>query len=467
MRFRIEKDDLGERQVPAEAYYGIQTLRSRENFQISKRPISRQMIKGLATVKKAAAKANYDAGYISKDVCNAIGLACDEILNGRLHGQFITDLVQGGAGTSMNMNANEVIANRANEMLGSEKGKYDKVHPINHVNFCQSANDVVPTAGKIATYRLSKKLIVEMKKLVNAYYDKAKEYENVITISKTHLLDSVPMTFGQLFNALASSVERDIKKIEYAMSSLLEINIGGTVIGTGLNADTTYYKKVAKYISQYTGENFKQAKNMVDATRHLDAFAWLSSAIKTFALNINKHATDLRLMDAVFNSIILPKVQPGSTINPGKINPVIPEMIHQVVLYMQGNDLTICNAVANGDMELNVNLPIILACLFENINFIRRAVRTLREKAIEGLVVIEKKDKIIESDSIITALLPVLGYDVCSEVTTKANEENKSVIDVVLELGLLSKEKAEEIFTHEKIISKGIINITSSEDDEE
>lgn len=467
MRFRIEKDDLGERQVPAEAYYGIQTLRSRENFQISKRPISRQMIKALATVKKAAAKANYDAGFISKEVCNAIGLACDEILNGRLHGQFITDLVQGGAGTSMNMNANEVIANRANEMLGSEKGRYDKVHPINHVNFCQSANDVVPTAGKIATYRLSKKLIVEMKKLANAYYDKAKEYENVMTISKTHLLDSVPMTFGQLFNALGSSVERDIKKIEFAMTSLLEINLGGTVIGTGLNADTTYYKKVAKYVSQYTGEAFKQAKNMVDATRHLDAFAWLSSAIKTFALNINKHATDLRLMDTAFNSIILPKVQPGSTIDPGKINPVIPEMVNQVVLYMQGNDITICNAVANGDMELNVNLPIILACLFENINFIRRAIRTLRERAIEGLAVVEKKDKIIESDSIITALLPILGYDVCSEVTRKAQEEQKSVIDVVLEMELLTKEKVKEIFTHEKIISRGIINIAPTHDDED
>lgn len=458
MRFRIEKDDLGEKQVPAEAYYGIQTLRSKENFEIAKRPISRQMIKGLALVKKAAAYANFDAGYITKDVCEAISLACDEILNGRLHGQFITDLVQGGAGTSMNMNANEVIANRANEMLGSEKGKYDKVHPINHVNFCQSANDVVPTAGKIATVRLTKKLLVEMKKLANAYYDKASKYKDIVTISKTHLLDNVPISFGQIFNALGNSVERDIKKIEIALNSIYEINLGGTVVGTGLNADTTYVKKVVKYINQYAGEDFYQAKNLIDSTRHLDCFAWLSSAVKSFSLNINKHASDLRLMESVFKTIKLPNVQPGSTINPGKHNPVIPEMVNQVVLYMAGNDLTICNSVSFGEMELNVNLPIILACLFENLNFIRRAIRTLREKAIEGLEVIEPKTDIIKNNAIITALLPVLGYDICTEVTKIAQDQNKSVIDVVIEMNLLSADKVNEIFTTERIISTGIIN---------
>ena len=458
MRFRLEKDDLGERRVPAEAYYGIQTLRSKENFQISKRPISRQMIKGLAIVKKAAAYANFDAGYISKEICEAISLACDEILNGRLHGQFITDLVQGGAGTSMNMNANEVIANRANEMLGSEKGKYDKVHPINHVNFCQSANDVVPTAGKIATIRLTKKLLVEMKKLANAYYSKAQKYKNVVTISKTHLLDNVPITFGQIFTSLGSSVERDIKKVEAALSNVLEINLGGTVVGTGLNADTTYFKKVIKYIVQYAGEDFYQAKNLVDSTRHLDCFSWLSSALKNFSLNINKHANDLRLMDSVFKTIKLPHVQPGSTINPGKNNPVIPEMVNQVVLYMAGNDLTIANAVGAGEMEFNVNLPIILACLFENLNFIRRAIRALREKAIEGLEVIESNKDVIQNNSIITAFLPILGYDICSEVVRVSQENGKSVIDVIIDMNLLTVEKVNEIFTKENITSTGIIN---------
>ena len=397
MKFRIEKDDLGELQVPAEVYYGIQTLRSKENFQISKRPISRQMIKGLATVKKAAAKANHDAGYLTKSVCDAICLSCDEILNGRLHGQFVTDLIQGGAGTSMNMNANEVIANRANEMLGSEKGRYDKVHPIDHVNFSQSANDVVPTAAKIATIRLTKKLLVEMKKLANAYHDKAIEFADCLTISKTHLLDSVPITFGQIFSAMANSVERDMKKIDFAMNGLLEINLGGTLVGTGINASAIYYKKIIKYIVSFTGEDFYQSKNMVDSSRNLDAFAWLSASVKTFALNVNKMANDLRLMATVYKSVILPNVQPGSTTNPGKDNPVIPEMVQQVVYYMEGNDLTISRGVSAGEMELNVNLPIILACLFENLNFIRRAIRTLLVKTLEGLIAISKEAAILSS----------------------------------------------------------------------
>lgn len=463
MRFRIEKDDLGERRVPAEAYYGIQTLRSKENFQISKRPISRQMIKGLATVKKAAAKANFDAGFIKKDVSDAISLACDEILNGRLHGQFITDLVQGGGGTSMNMNANEVIANRANEMLGSEKGKYDLVHPINHVNFSQSANDVVPTAGKIATVRLTKKLLVEMKKLANAYYDKANKYKNVLTVSKTHLLDSVPITFGQIFNALGSSVERDMKKIEFALSSLLEVNLGGTVIGTGLNADLTYSKKIIKYIVQFTGEDFYQAKNLIDNSRHLDAFVWLSSAVKAFALNVQKSANDFRLMETLIKSISVPSVQPGSTINPGKNNPVILEMVNQVVFYMEGNDLTISRAVGAGELEFNINLPIILACLFENLNFIRRAIRTLREKAIEGLEVFEAKKEIIQSSAMITAFLPTLGYDLCQEVVSVATKNKKSIIEVIKELNILTEEQISSLFNDTNITSPGIIGEVKKE----
>jgi len=443
VKFRIEKDELGELQVPAEAYYGIQTLRAKKNFEITKRPISRQMIKGLAVVKKAAAKANVDAGFITKDVGEAITLSCDELLNGRLHGQFITDLLQGGAGTSMNMNANEVIANRANEMLNSEKGKYDKVHPINHVNFCQSTNDVVPTAGKIATIRLTKKLLVEMKKLTNAYYEKAAEFKDVVTISKTHLLDSSLITFGQIFNALAHSVERDVKKIEQAMVTLYEINLGGTVSGTGINAGITYSKKVIKYLAQFTGEEFYQAKDLVDSTRHLDGFAWLSSAVKTFALNLNKTANDFRLMSTVYKSITLPNIMPGSSFTPGKFNPVIPEMVNQVVYYIEGNDLTICRAVSEGEMEFNVNLPIILACLFENLNFVRRAIRSLREKSIEGLQVIDIQDEYKESNAVITSFLPLLGYDMCQQIYATSVLENKTILKVIQEQGILSDEQVQ------------------------
>ncbi|MDD4212947.1 MAG: lyase family protein [Bacilli bacterium] len=448
MKFRIEKDELGELQVPAEAYYGIQTLRSKNIFEIAKRPISRQMIKGLAVVKKAAAKANVDAGFITKEVGEAIALSCDELLNGRLHGQFITDLVQGGAGSSMNMNANEVIANRANEMLKSEKGKYDKVHPINDVNFCQSSNDVVPTAGKIATIRLTKKLLVEMKKLINAYYDKAEAFKDVVTIGKTHLLDSSLITFGQIFNALAHSVERDAKKIEQAMNTLYEINLGGTVSGTGINAGAIYSKKVLKYLNQFSGEEFYQAKDLVDSTRHLDGFAWLSSAVKTFALNLNKVANDMRLMATVYKSITLPHIMPGSSFSPGKFNPVVPEMVNQVVYYIEGNDLTICRSVSEGEMEFNVNLPIILACLFENLNFVRRAIRTLREKAIEGLETIDIQEEYKESNAVITTFLPLLGYEMCEQIYSTSVKENKTILKVIEERGILTSEQIQELLFH-------------------
>lgn len=444
MRFRIERDELGELQVPAEAYYGIHTLRSRQNFQISKRPICRQMIKALATVKKAAAHANRDAGLISKEICDAITLSCNEILNGRLHGQFITDLIQGGAGTSMNMNANEVIANRANEMLGSEKGKYDKVHPTDHVNLSQSANDVVPTAGKIATIRLTKKLIVEMKKLAHAYYDLADKYQNVLTLGKTHLLDNVPITFGKIFSSLGSSVERDIKKIESAMTTLLEISLGGASIGTSTNVHPIYVNKVVDYICEFTNEKFYRSKNPIDTTRHLDSFAWLSSAIKVFALNVNKAANDLRLMSTAFKSIKIPELQSGSVALPGKINPVVPEMVNQVVFYMEGNDLTICRAVASGEMELNVNLPIILACLFENLNYIRRAIRTLRERVLEGLEVIEVQD-IKNSSAIISMFIPILGYEKCNEIVQLAKEQGKTVLQIIQEKKYLTDAKINEL----------------------
>ena len=246
MKFRIEKDELGTKEIPKEAYYGIQTLRSKENFDIVQKPISRGMIKGLAIVKKAAAKANLDAGLISKEVSDAICLSCDEILNGRLHGQFITDLIQGGAGTSINMNANEVIANRANEMMGGKKGEYNFVHPIDHVNLSQSTNDVIPTAGKIASIKQTKKLLVEMKKLANAYGALEKKYKNVVVVSKTHLQDSVLITFGQIFKAIKHSVERDMKNIENCIQELLEVNLGGTLVGTGVSADPKYSKNIIR-----------------------------------------------------------------------------------------------------------------------------------------------------------------------------------------------------------------------------
>lgn len=445
MKTRIEKDELGQRQVPYEAYYGIQTLRSKENFDIAKRPISRQMIKGLAIVKKACAYANFDAGLINREVLSVISLSCDEIFNGRLHGQFITDLVQGGAGISMNMNANEVIANRANEMLGYEKGSYNPVHPIDTLNLNQSNNDVVPTAGKIASIFLTKRLLVEMKKLANVYDDLADKYNSVMTVGLTHLQASVPVSYGELFRALKHSVERDAKRISQAMNNLLEVNLGGNIIGNGANTDVKFSKKVIKYLAEFSGEDFYQSKNMIDCTRSMDAFAYLSSTVKAFTLNLQKNVNDLKLLTCCYDRASLPEVQAGSFVNLGKINPVVLEMVSQVVFYMEGNDLTISRATQAGEMEFNVNIPIILACLFENLNFIRRCIRTLREKCLEDLVVYGASKEELFETRLLSYFKNKLGYDKTIEIHHKAIEENKKFSEIIIENQYLSDIEIEKL----------------------
>lgn len=461
MRYRIERDSLGERQVPAEAYYGIETLRGKENFEITKRGICRQLIKALAIVKKAAAKANIDAGNISEKVGKAIMLACDEILNGRLQGQFVTDLIQGGAGTSINMNANEVIANRANELLGGRKGDYDFVHPNDHVNFGQSTSDVIQTAGKIAVVKQLKKLQVELKKLYNSYLDKAEEFKDVIKTGRTHLQEALPITLGQEFYAYASALNRDIKRIDTAIDALLEVNLGGTAIGTGLNANEKYCKKVILHLSKFSGEDVRIAKNLIDATRNLDAFGYASSMLKLLAIDLSKTASDLRLMASSgpngFNEIILPNVQPGSSIMPGKFNPVIPEVVNQVCFYVMGLDVTVTKAIEAGQLELNVFEPLILMSLFEEITTLRRAARTFNNLAITDLKVNPNlKYHIDNSVFLITALTPHIGYDTACSIVNEAMKENKTIKEIVLEKGLLSNSLIDEILNNRDITSSGI-----------
>lgn len=461
MRYRIERDSLGERQVPAEAYYGIETLRGKENFEITKRGICRQLIKALAIVKKAAAKANIDAGNISEKVGKAIMLACDEILNGRLHGQFVTDLIQGGAGTSINMNANEVIANRANELLGGRKGDYDFVHPNDHVNFGQSTSDVIQTAGKIAVVKQLKKLQVELKKLYNSYLDKAEEFKDVIKTGRTHLQEALPITLGQEFYAYASALNRDIKRIDTAIDALLEVNLGGTAIGTGLNANEKYCKKVILHLSKFSGEDVRIAKNLIDATRNLDAFGYASSMLKLLAIDLSKTASDLRLMASSgpngFNEIILPNVQPSSSIMPGKFNPVIPEVVNQVCFYVMGLDVTVTKAIEAGQLELNVFEPLILMSLFEEITTLRRAARTFNNLAITDLKVNPNlKYHIDNSVFLITALTPHIGYDTACSIVNEAMKENKTIKEIVLEKGLLSNSLIDEILNNRDITSSGI-----------
>ncbi len=453
MRYRIEKDSLGELKVPAEVYYGIQTLRSKDNFDITKRGICRQMIKALVIVKKAAAKANNDADLLDDKVTKNIVLACDEILNGRLHGQFVTDLIQGGAGTSMNMNANEVIANRANEMMGGRRGLYEYVHPLDHVNKSQSANDVIPTAGKIAVIKQIKKTLTELKKLHNAFIDKAKEFGDHVIMGRTHLQEATPIKLSQEFNAYASALNRDIKRLESCIDSLSEVNMGATIIGTSINTNQKYLKKIIYYLNKFSGEELKIAKDLVDSTRNFDSFALTSSALKMVAMNLSKIASDLRLMasDGI-DEIILPIAQPGSSMTPGKENPVIPEMVNQVSFYIMGLDVTISSAVEAGQLGLNVYSPIILMSLFEEITTLRRAIRTLREKTIEGLSINFNKianDK--HNISYATVLTHYIGHDKAYEIIDEAIHSSHSIKELVVEKGLLTKEQADEIFDIDKL----------------
>lgn len=462
MKYRKESDALGEVQIPSEAYYGINTLRSKENFEITKRGISRQMIKAIAIVKKSCAKANYDAGLLDDSVTKAIMNTCDEILNGKHHGQFITDLIQGGAGTSINMNANEVIANRANEFLGGKKGTYEFVHPLDHVNLCQSTNDVIPTAGKVALIKQIKKLIVEVKKLQNSLSEKAKEFDDVIKMGRTHLQEALPIRLGQEFAAYASVIGRDLKRMDAAIETLSEVNIGGTAMGTGVNADPKYVKKVIYYINKFSGEELKQGKDLIDLTRNLDSYIVASNTIKTLATNLARMANDIRLMTSNgyngYSELILPRVQYGSSIMPGKYNPVIPEVINQVSFYIVGLDVTVANACASGELEVNVYQPVILMALFEELSTLRHAVRAFNDNCISGLKVGEKarKRELNLTTAIITALTHHIGHDNANRIAEKAEIENRTIREIVVEEKLLTNEQLDIILDSKKLTMPGI-----------
>ncbi len=375
MRYRIEHDALGDKQISAEAYYGIHTLRGKENFEIIKRGLNRQMIKALSTLKKSAANANADLDFLPAEYAKAITLSCDEILNGRLHGQFITDFIQGDSGSSMNMNANEVIANRANEMLGSKKGLYDLIDPIKHVNLGQSTYDVIPSAGKIALTRQSKKLIVELKKLVNSFSAKS-------VLCKNDLIQND--TLRQTFDAFSNVLNRDLKRLENALEALLDLNVGVSLVGD----HTKFIKKFVFYINKFTGEPFKAAKNYIDSTINLDCFLQLSSTLKTLAVDLLKISNDLRFIGGNnYGDISLPLVQELITKKSEVVNSTILEVVNQVCFYAIGLDSTITHAIELTQLETNENLPIILYSLFESIDTLRRAIRTFREKAIDNIII--------------------------------------------------------------------------------
>ena len=461
-KFRIESDSIGSLQVPADAYYGVQSLRGKNNFYITGYHLNHDFIKAMAYVKKAAAIANYEAGVISKEVADAMVTACDEIIGGRFKDQFITDVIQGGAGTSMNMNVNEVIANRAGELLGGELGKYDKVHPNDHVNYGQSTKDVIPTAGKLAIQMMASELINTLQRLYDTLMAKGEEFDHVIKMGRTHHQDAVPIRLGQEFRAFAQPVARDIKRITLALDDLTFVNMGATAVGTGINADVKYVENVVRTLSEVTGYDFKQSYDLVDGTRNLDSFVWLSSAIKTCAVNLSKTANDLRLMasgpKAGLAEINLPQQQPGSSIMPGKVNPVIPEVLNQVCFQIFGNDITITKAAEAGQLELNVFEPVLFFNLFQSIEILKNGINTFIDNCVAGITANEAacKEWVDKSVGIITALNPHIGYKNAADIAKTSLKTGVPVAELVLQRGLLTQEELNTILNPFEMTKPGI-----------
>ncbi len=461
-RTRLEHDLIGERNVPEERYFGVQTLRAIENFNISGQNINTfpNIVRALAVVKMAAAKANYDIGLLSKPVANAIIEACNEIINGKFHSDFVVDMIQGGAGTSTNMNANEVIANRALEILGRNKGDYKYCHPNNHVNLSQSTNDAYPTAVKLALIEANESLIFVLKELIQSFREKGEEFKHIIKMGRTQLQDAVPMTLGQEFEAYASTLEEEIDRLEQNSKLFLEVNMGATAIGTGINASPEYSEKCIMYLREITGKEIVIAGNLVEATQDTGAFVMYSSAIKRLAIKLSKISNDLRLLSSGprtgLNEINLPPMQPGSSIMPGKVNPVIPEVVNQIAFKVIGNDLTVTLGAEAGQLELNVMEPVIVQSLFESISILANGMSTLKYRCVDGITANEEHclSLVKNSIGIITALNPVLGYETSTQLAKEALEKNKGVYELALEKKLLSKEELDELLAPGNMIGK-------------
>jgi len=456
---RIEHDLLGEREIPDNAYYGIQTLRAVENFSISgiKLSLYPQLITSFAQVKTAAARANRDLGLLPDNVYKAIEKACDEVRTGAFNDEFIIDMVQGGAGTSTNMNANEVIANRALELLGHKKGEYTHCHPNNHVNLSQSTNDAYPTAVKIALYAGNKKLTAELSMLISAMHAKAKEFANVLKMGRTQLQDAVPMTLGQTFEAYAVTLEEEIQRLNENARLFLEINMGATAIGTGINSEPGYAEKVTEHLSAITGIPLVSAPNLIEATQDTGSFVMYSSSVKRLAVKLSKICNDLRLLSSGprcgINEINLPPMQPGSSIMPGKVNPVIPEVVNQTAFKVIGNDLTVTLASEAGQLELNVFEPIITLSLFQSQDMICNAMNTLRVRCIEGITANAEhcRSMVYGSIGLVTALNPVIGYEEASDIARTALKTGTSVYDLVLQKKLLTKAQLDDVLNPENM----------------
>ncbi len=457
---RTEHDLLGNKEVPVEYYFGVQTMRAMENFHISRVRLHffPALIQGLAIVKEAAAMANRDLGLLEQDKASAIIQACQEVRKGQLQDHFVVDMVQGGAGTSTNMNANEVIANRALEIMGYGKGNYAVIHPNNHVNLSQSTNDAYPTAVKLALLFSTQRLIDQVEPLVSSLEAKGSEFADVIKMGRTQLQDAVPMTLGQEFGAYAANIKEEVARLTSNARLFFEVNMGATAIGTGINSDPDYTPLCVEYLREISGFEIKAAENMIEATNDTGAFVIFSSAVKRLAVKLSKLCNDLRLLSSGprcgLGEINLPPMQPGSTIMPGKVNPVIPEVVNQVAFKVFGNDLTVTFAAEAGQLELNVMEPIIVHSLFESIEMLCNAMETLRVKCIDGITanVEHLKNKVHNSIGLVTALNPYLGYDVSTELAATALATGRGVYELVLEKGLMSKEELDDVLKPENMV---------------
>lgn len=446
---RVEHDLLGEKSIPDDAYYGVQTARALENFYISGVPISQypDLIRALAIVKLAAARANFECKQFSEEILHGIEGACQEIIDGRLHDQFKVDLIQGGAGTSTNMAANEVIANRALEFMGFRKGEYEHCDPHNHVNGAQSTNDAYPTALHIAIFLLNNKLVAQLRKLVDAFHHKGEEFREVIKMGRTQLQDAVPMTLGQEFHAFGESLDNEITALERIETVLYEVNMGGTAIGTGLNAPAGFGQSCADHLAKITGKPVRLAVDLVEATQDTQPFVLYSSGLKSLAIKLSKICNDLRLLAsgprAGLHEINLPAMQPGSSIMPGKVNPVIPEVVNQVCFKAIGNDLVVTLAAEAGQLQLNVMEPVIIYSILESQTMFMNAADTLREHCVNGITANDDicRRFVEHSIGVVTALNPLLGYETATHLAAEALKTGKGIVELVREKKLLSEEQ--------------------------
>jgi len=460
--FRIEKDSLGEKKVPIDAYYGVQTMRAIENFPITGYRLDEAFINAMAVVKKAATRANMETGQLSQPIATAIIRAADEIIDGKFHDQFVVDPIQGGAGTSANMNMNEVLANRALELIGEKKGNYKIISPNTHVNMSQSTNDALPTAANIAIITRLDELLFEMENLQKELLFKASEFDDVIKMGRTHLQDAVPIRLGQEFKAYALMLKRDIKRVRGSRNNTYDVNIGATAVGTGLNADLEYIDRVITYLTDYTGMPIRNSADLVDGTANTDGYIEISGALKTCMLGVSKMANDLRLMSSGphcgLGEINLPPRQPGSSIMPGKVNPVMLEVVNQVAFQVAGNDLTISMASEAGQFEINVMKPVMIFKVLESITIMKNVFNVFVKYCLNGITANKERmeEYVATSAGTIAALNPHLGYELSAQLAKEVLETHKSVKQIILEKGLLNTKELDIILNPHEMTNPGI-----------